>query len=90
MFGAEMWVLLAPISQRSEGGHVGFLRQVKKLKTKKLRDGLWHKAAANKILQGSGTQPIQTYLDRRQATVAEWGDLRTIFDVCTMKMVYEV
>ena len=69
---------------------MGFLRQVKKLKTKGLRGGLWQKAAEKKIIQGSGTQPIQTYLDRRQATLTEWGDLRTIFDVCTMKMVYEV
>ena len=45
---------------------------------------------ANKLLRGEETQLIQTYLDKRQATVAEWVALRNIFDVCTREMGYEV
>ena len=71
LFGADTWVLLAPMSQRLEGVHVVFLRQVAKLNAKRLKDGLWHKVAAEKVLHGAGTQPLQTYLDRRQVTVAE-------------------
>ena len=41
------------------------------------------------VLQGSGTQTLQTYVDRRQATVEEWVALRAIFDVCTRETVYE-
>ena len=75
LFGAETWVLLAPMAQRLEIVHVGFLRQVTKLKAKRLRDGFWRMVAADKVLQGAVTQPLQTYLDRRQATVADWVSL---------------
>ena len=33
------------------------------------------------VLQGSGKHTIRTYVDRIQATVAEWVALRPIFDV---------
>ena len=33
------------------------------------------------FLQGAGTQPLQTYVDRRQAEVAEWVDLRPVCEI---------
>ena len=42
-----------------------------------------------KVLQGARTQPLQTYVDRRQTTVAEWVNLRPIFDVCVRETGYE-
>ena len=89
LFGEETWVLLAPMAQRLEGFHVGFLRQVKKLKSKRRKNGLWRKVAADKVLQGSGTQPLETYLDRRHETVAEWVTLQPIFKACVREKVYE-
>ena len=41
------------------------------------------------MLQVYGTQPLQSYLGRSQATVAEWFALRTIFEVCAREAVYE-
>ena len=32
---------------------------------------------------------IQTYIDRRQAKVAEWAALRPILDACTRETGYE-
>ena len=69
LFGADRWVLLAPMTQRLEGFHVGLLRQVRKLKAKRQRDGSWRKVASDKAIQGEGTQLLQTYLDRRKAAV---------------------
>ena len=68
---------------------MGFLIQVKNLKEKNLKDGSWRKVVADRVIQGAGTQPLQTYLDRRQATVAEWVELRPIFEVCARDMGYE-
>ena len=82
LFGAETWVLSAPMVHRLEEVYMGFLRQVTKSKEKRLRDRLWWKAASNKVIQGVETQPLQTYLNRRQVTVTEWVALRPIFDVC--------
>ena len=73
---------MATVAQRLEIVHVGFLRQVTKSKAKWLSYSEYQKAMTNKVLQVVETQPLQTYLDRRQATVAEWMDLRHIFDVC--------
>ena len=46
LFGVETRVILAPMVQRIEGVHVGFLRQVTKLEAKIMNGGLWRKVAA--------------------------------------------
>ena len=51
-------MLLAPIAQKTEGVHVGLLRQMTNLKTKRLKDGSWRKVAADRVLQGAGTQQL--------------------------------
>ena len=56
----------------ARGSSCGFLRQVAKLKTKSMKDGLWQKVATEKVLTGAGTQPLHTYLEIRRVTVAEW------------------
>ena len=76
LFGGDTWVLLAPMAHRLEGVHVGFLRQVTKLKAKILKGVSWRKVAADRVLQGSGTQPLQIYLERSQEKVVEWVTLR--------------
>ena len=76
-----MWVLSFPMAQRLEVLHVVLLRQVAKLKSKRLRDGLWRKAVAKKVLQEDETQLLQTYLESRKEIVAEWVALRPTFDV---------
>ena len=48
------------MAQRLEILHMGFPRQVKKLKAKRLRDGSWRKAAKKKVIQGAETQQLQT------------------------------
>ena len=50
LFKASNWMLLSPMSQGLEGVHVGFLRQVTKLKTKRLRDGSWRKVAVDRLI----------------------------------------
>ena len=67
---------------------MGFLKQVKNSKAKRLRDRLLRKAVASKVLQVEVAQPLQTYLDSRHATVEEWVDLPPIFDVCTRETGY--
>ena len=82
-------MLLEPMEQMLEGVHVGLLIKVTKLKGKSSKGGLWWKVAADKVLQGAGKQLLHTYLDRRQAKVAEWVALRPIFEVCARETGYE-
>ena len=62
---------------------------MKKLKANILKDGSWRKVAADRVLQGAGTQPLHTHLYRRQATVVEWVALPPIFKVCARDTGYE-
>ena len=89
LLGQDTWVFSSPIAQRLEVVDVGFLIQVTKLKAKRLKEGLWWKVAAKKVLQGAGTQPLHTHLYRRQATVVEWVALPPIFKVCARDTGYE-
>ena len=49
---------------------MGFLRKVNKTKAKRPKDGSCWKLASERVLQGEGTQLLQTYIDRRKGTVA--------------------
>ena len=44
-------------------------------------DSYWREEGGGVLLQAAGAQPLQTYIDRRQATVAEWVETRNIFEV---------
>ena len=89
LFGVETRVLSAPMMQRLEGAHVSFLRQVTQKQATQRRDGSWRQMTAEAVLQGAGTQSLRTYVDRRQATVADWLALRPIFDIFARETGYE-
>ena len=55
---------------------------VRKMKVEMLKDSCWRKVDSGKVLQGARTQPLHTYIDRRQATVVEKVASRTISYVC--------
>ena len=38
--------------------------------------------AIARVLKEAGTQALGTYIDKRQATVAEWVALMKILDIC--------
>ena len=65
---------------------MGFLRQVTKVKEKRLKDGSWQKVASEKVLQGAGTQLLHNYLDMRQVAVVGWVALRLIFEICVTEI----
>ena len=89
IFGEETWILLAAMSRKTEGMHLGFFRQVTGKKDKCQRGKTWRSAAAAKVLKESGTQTLGEYIDKRQATVTEWVLLRPILDTCDMETGYE-
>ena len=58
-------------------------------KSIRLKGGYWRKAAIDSLCQGTGTQPLQTYIDKRGATVTKWVASQPIFEVCVKEMGYE-
>ena len=49
---------------------------------KKLGYGTWEYPGEESIREVSGTQLARIYIERRQATVAQWVALRPLFEVC--------
>ena len=89
LFVAETWGLTAAVLKKLEGVHVGFLLQAAGMTDRKLGVDTWQKDGADRVLQATGTKPLREYTERRQATVAEWVALRTIFKVCTKETGFE-
>ena len=68
---------------------MGFLRRITRQRVVQQKDGTWRQVSAEIFLEKAGTQPLGTYIYRRQATVAEWGSLRPILEVCDRETGYE-
>ena len=70
LFGSKTWVLSAAMLNKIEGVHMGFLRQVMKMKAGRLGGETCTKEGTYRVLQAAWTKPLQEYIDKRQATVA--------------------
>ena len=54
------------------------------------RGEFWWQVTTEAVLQGTGTQLLRTYVERRQATVVERVALQPIFDVCVIDIGYDI
>ena len=81
--------MLSAMPKKLKGAHVDLLRQVTGMKERRIGDKTWTKEGTDRVLQAAGTKPLREYIDKRQATVAEWVALRPIFEVCAKKTGYE-
>ena len=68
--------------------NVGLLRWITGKTAVQQEDMTWGQVAADKVLEKAVTQPLGTYIYRRQVTVTEWVDLRPIFDVFAKETGY--
>ena len=75
--------------QRLEVAHVSFLKKVTRKQAMRRMGISWRQVKSEAVLQGAETQTLMTYMDRRQATVAEFMAIRPIFDVCERYMGYK-
>ena len=71
LFRPETWVLKTTTQKKLEGVHVGFLRQVVGMTAQNLGVNTWQKEGTERLLQAIGTKPLQEYIEKRQATVAD-------------------
>ena len=69
-------------------GVTEFLQMITGKRAKKLGDGTWETPGAEGIQESAGTQSDRIYIERRQATVAQWVALSPVFEVCAMETGY--
>ena len=67
---------------------MGLLNQITEKTTVKQMDGTWICVETEKELKEAGTQYLGAYIDKRQATVAEWAALQSILEVFEKKTGY--
>ena len=60
------------------GGTYGFLMTGDGEKAKRSSDRNWRQEGSESVLKAARTQAVRMYINRRQATVAQWVSLRTI------------
>ena len=77
------------MEKRLKGVHTGSSHQMTSKREMQQQDGSWRREGEESVLQAVGMQPLQMYIVRRQATVAEWVTNRPIFEVCTYEIGYE-
>ena len=68
---------------------MGFLSQITGQRVVRQEDGTWRQVKAYNFLEKLVTQPLGTYIDRRQATVAKWVALLPILEVCERETDYK-
>ena len=78
----------AVMLNKLEGVHVGFLQQVTGTKVRRLGEKTWTKKGPDRLLQAAGNKQVQEYIDKRQATLAEWVSLWPIFEVYAKETGY--
>ena len=64
LLGVETWDLSAAISEKLEGVHMEFLRQVTVQKAKRQRGGTWRSAAEGRVIKEAGTHTLGTCIDK--------------------------
>ena len=77
------------IERKLEGTHIGLLRQITGKRARRLGDGTWKTPGAEVVREAAGTQSAMTYIGIRQATVAQWVVLRSLFKMCAREKGYE-
>ena len=52
-------------------------------------DGMWEMPQPEIVQEAAGMQLVMTYIGRHQETVAQWVELRLIFELCARERVYK-
>ena len=88
LYRSETWVILASMEKRVWGTHMEFLRLITGKQVRRLGDGKWETLGPQGVRDAAVTQLVRTYIERRQATVAQWVAISPLFEVCTMEKGY--
>ena len=71
------------MTKRVEGTHTEFLRLITGKRARRLGYGTWETLGTEVVRESAGTQLARIYIEMRQANLAQWVVLRSIFEVCT-------
>ena len=70
------------MERKIEGTHIGFLRYITGKRVRRLGDVMWETPRAERVWEAEIMQSSMTYIGRRQATVAQWVEIRPLLEIC--------
>ena len=89
LFGLDSWSMLEAMSRAVEGTHIGFLRKTTRKIAQRTKNGTWETLEAGEVLRVADIHTYAAYMDRKQGTVAQWGDIHQTFEVCAWEHGFE-
>ena len=82
LFGAETWVV-TPIMERALSAYIhGAARSLTGRQLRRGRDGKWFYPSLEGAMKEVGLTDVQTYIKRRQNTIAQYIATRPLLDLC--------
>ena len=75
LFGAETWVLLVAMERKLQGTNMSFIQQIMEKRAQRFPYGTWETPGAETVQEAAVMQSKMTYIERQQATVAQWVEL---------------
>lgn len=81
LYGAETWVLTAPMLQALKGFHNRVTRRISRCHPK-LQNGEWDVVPIEVAFEIAGMHPLEIYLDRRREYMARFINERPILELC--------
>ena len=82
LFGSETWTLSQSMINALARFHNKAARRIARMMPC-LVDGEWITPPPAEALEAAGMYPIDVYIEKRRATVADWVATRPIFEACT-------
>ena len=82
LFGSETWVVTPQMLQALSAFHNRVARRIANKLPQRQRDGSWTYPPLSEALKDAGLYSLQTYISRRQNTIAEWVATRPIYQLC--------
>ena len=82
LFGAETWVV-SPMMERALSAFIhGAARRLTGRQPRRGRDGEWFYPSLEGAIKEAGLTDVQTSINRRQITVAQYIAMRPLLDLC--------
>ena len=84
MYGSETWVMASRIGRVLDRYHHRVDHRLTGRQTWKVRDCVWTYPPLEEAMEEAGPQEVETYVSRRQNTVAQFSTTRPIMDLCLL------
>ena len=82
LYGSESWCMTKATVKKFKSFHMRVARYLSGKHIRPLEDGTWLYPVSEEILEETGLFPIETYIEKRRATIFEYISKQPIYNKC--------